>query len=157
MSRMRRNAALAAIVITAVAGFEGLRREAYRDPVGIPTICFGETRGVRMGMVKTTEQCKDMLLESLIDHERGMAKCLKDPDALPDKTYGAFLSFAYNVGTGAFCRSTLKRLADRGELVAACKQLPRWTKAKGRTLRGLVKRRGEEMELCLEGVREANH
>jgi lysozyme len=34
-----------------VAGFEGLRTRAYLDPVGIPTICYGHTNGVMLGMI----------------------------------------------------------------------------------------------------------
>ena len=49
MSRLKKSAGLAAVAIAIVGGFEGLRTVAYRDQVNIPTICFGETRGVQMG------------------------------------------------------------------------------------------------------------
>lgn len=152
-SRLKKGAAITGVVVTLVGGFEGLRTVAYRDPVGIPTICFGETKNVRMGMTATVEECKGMLTESLIEHELGMAKCLRDPDSIPDETYGAFVSFTYNVGVGAFCKSTLARMANAGNLQGACDQLLRWTRAGGIKLPGLVKRREAERELCLAGLK----
>ena len=152
-SRLKKGAAITGVVVALVGGFEGLRTVAYKDPVGIPTICFGETKNVRMGMTATVEECKAMLTESLVEHERGMAKCLRDPDSIPDKTYGAFLSFTYNVGVGAFCKSTLARMANAGNLRGACDQLLRWTRAGGIKLPGLVKRREAERELCLAGLK----
>ena len=44
------------IAVGIVGGFEGLRTKAYRDVVGVPTICFGETRGVKMGDTATDAQ-----------------------------------------------------------------------------------------------------
>ena len=148
-SRLKTGAAITALLVPLVGGFEGLRLYAYKDPVGIPTICFGETKGVRMGMTKTRSECEAMLLHSLRMHESGMRDCLKQPDSLPDETYGALVSFTYNVGVGAFCRSTLARKANAGDLVGACNQLPRWNKAGGIPLPGLTRRRAEERELCL--------
>ncbi len=152
MSRLKKGSAIAAVLIPLVAGFEGLRQYAYLDPVGIPTICFGETLGVRMGMFKTLEECQGMLVESLQKHEQGMRRCLDDPDLLPDEMYGAFVSFTYNVGVGAFCKSTLTRKANAGDLVGACNQLPRWNRAGGFVLPGLTRRRAEERDLCLKGA-----
>jgi lysozyme len=152
-SRLAKNTILAGVLVSLVGGFEGLRTVAYLDPVGIPTVCFGETKGVKLGDRYTKEECKDMLKESLVEHERGMRKCLGRPDDIPDLTYGAFLSFTYNVGVGAFCKSTMVRKANAGDLVGACNELPRWTKAKGITLPGLVTRREEEKQMCLAGLK----
>lgn len=152
-SRLKRNSALAAAVVALVGGFEGLRNYAYRDPVGIPTICFGETRGVRMGDYKSTAECKAMLGDRLVEFETGMVKCLKAPDKVPDPAYAAFLSFSYNVGTAAFCRSTLVRKVNAGDLRGGCDELLKWDKAAGIRLPGLTKRRQQERALCLQGVR----
>lgn len=158
MSRLRKAGkygALTAVGILAVAvvgDFEGLRTKAYRDVVGIPTVCFGETRGVKMGDRYTVEECRAMLGRGLVEFETGMTKCLKNPARIPDKTYVAFLSFAYNVGTGAFCKSTLARKANAGDLKGACNELPKWNKAGGKVVRGLTKRRAEERQLCLDGL-----
>lgn len=151
-SRLSKGAAITAAVVAFVGAAEGLRQTAYLDPVGIPTICFGETRGVRLGMKKTRPECEAMLLGSLAEHEEGMARCLRRPDDLPDGAYAAFLSFTYNVGPGAFCRSTLARKANAGDLAGACDELLRWDKARGIRLPGLTKRRKEERLMCLQGL-----
>jgi lysozyme len=144
------SAAVLASLVTLVGTFEGLRTTAYRDPVGVPTICFGETRHVYMGETISPDQCKQMLGSRLTEFARGVDACLRLPT--PDKTFVAFVSFAYNVGTGAFCSSTLVRLANAGDLTAACNELPKWANAGGHPLPGLVTRRAEERTLCLQGV-----
>lgn len=140
----------AAICIACVAGFEGLRTVAYRDPVGIPTICFGETRGVKLGQRTTAEECKDLLASRLTEFDAAIARCVKVP--LPDARRAALVSFAYNVGTSAFCGSTLVKKLNAGDTFKACDELLRWTKAGGITLPGLVKRRQAEHNLCTEGL-----
>ena len=151
-SRLKRNSALAAAAVALVGGFEGLRNYAYRDPIGIPTICFGETRGVKMGQYKTTAECKDMLADRLVEFETGMVRCLKAPEKVPDPSYAAFLSFTYNVGVGAFCKSTLARKVNAGDLRGGCDELLKWDRAAGIRLPGLTKRRQQERALCLRGV-----
>jgi lysozyme len=149
-SRLKRNSLALVALTTLVGGFEGLREYAYRDPVGIPTICFGETRGVYMGEHKTAEECKAMLGNRLLEFASGVDKCLTYP--VSDKTYEAFVSFAYNVGTSAFCRSTLLKRANAGDVRGACDELLRWNTAAGIVLPGLDARRRTERQLCIEGV-----
>lgn len=150
-----------AAAVALVGAWEGLRTSAYRDPIGIPTVCYGETRGVKMGDKYTVAECKEMLGDGLADFEQGIRRCLKAPDRIPDKSYVAFLSLAYNIGQGGFCKSSIARYANRyadsgnmGDLAEACNRLRLYNKAGGRVLRGLVRRRAEERLLCLEGVRE---
>lgn len=150
MSRLKKGSAIAAVCCALVGGFEGLRQVAYLDPVGIPTACFGETKGIKLGMRFTRQECEGMLIESLIAHERGMMACTKVD--LPDDRYVALLSFTYNVGVGNYCGSTLVKKLNAGDVRGACDQLTRWTRAKGIELPGLVKRRAAERELCLKGV-----
>ncbi len=149
-SRLAKNAALAGLCVSLVGGFEGLRTVAYSDPVGIPTICFGETRNVHLGDRKTRPECNAMLASRLVEFEKGMSACLKVNE--PDPTFAAFLSFTYNVGAGAFCSSTLVRKANAGDLRGACDELPKWNRAAGVPLPGLTARRAEEQALCLDGV-----
>lgn len=134
------------ICLATVPAAEGLRQYAYRDPVGIPTICFGETRGVKMGDFKTVEQCKAMLIPRLEEFNRGVDSCVRVP--MSESRRAAMVSFSYNVGTGAFCRSTLVRKLNAGD-PNACDELRKWTTAKGIKLPGLVNRREEERRLCL--------
>ena len=151
-SRLKKSAAVAAAAVAIVGAFEGLRTLAYRDSVGVPTVCFGETRGVHMGDKYTVDQCKQMLGNRLVEFEAGMRACLRNPDALPDGPYIASLSLSYNIGTGAFCRSSVRRYLDAGQIKQACDAFRNFTKAGGYTLPGLVKRREAERALCLKGA-----
>ncbi len=148
--KARKRATWVAICVACTGTFEGLRTVAYRDPVGIPTVCFGETRGVKLGDRFTDEQCKDMLGERVLEFGRGVDGCTKV--WLPPARKAALVSFAYNVGVQAYCGSTLVRKLNAGDTSGACNELLRWTKAKGITLPGLVKRREQEKAMCMEGV-----
>jgi len=135
--------------MSVVAYFEGYRPVAYLDPVSIPTICYGHTATARIGQTKTQAECDDLLESDL--GEALEAVDLQLPNA-PPLTRAAFGSFVYNVGAGAFNRSTLLRKARAGDWVGACNELPRWVYAGGRQLPGLVARRQAERELCLSGL-----
>ncbi|CTQ53096.1 Lysozyme RrrD [Roseibium album] len=142
-----------AAAIALVGAWEGLRLTAYRDVIGVPTVCYGETYGVKLGDKHTKAECNAMLLASLKKHERGMRKCLKNPDAIPGKSYVAFVSLTYNIGVGGFCRSTARKRLDRGDVKGACDAATWFKKAGGRTIRGLVNRRAAEHRLCLEDLK----
>ncbi len=147
----KRKVTIAAICVACIAPAEGLRRVAYSDPVGIPTICFGETRGVKLGERATTEQCKAMLETRVVqDFIPGVEKCVKVP--MPAEREAAFVSFAYNVGVEKFCKSSVARKYNSGDTAGACDALLLYTKARGITLPGLVKRRENERQLCMEGI-----
>ena len=152
MSRLKKSAALMAAAVALVGSWEGLRTVAYKDVVGIPTVCFGETRGVKMGDRYTVDECKAMLGDGLVEFEAGMRKCLKDPDRIPGKSYVSFLSLSYNIGTGAFCRSTVVKRANAGDIKGACDAILMWDRAGGRRIQGLANRRADERGICLQGV-----
>ncbi len=139
-----------AIALTAVAGFEGLRTEAYNDPVGIPTICFGYTAGVEIGDTATVDECKALLTDEVISHGLAVTNAVTVP--LSHEEMAAYSSFTYNVGGNAFKSSTLLRKLNAGDRVGACNELSRWVYAKGVKLPGLIKRRAAERELCLSGI-----
>ena len=145
--RRRLAAAGIAAAIPLVATFEGLRRTAYLDPVGIPTACFGATQGVRLGQSYTAEQCRDLLARDLLLANSDVDACVRVP--LTENQRTALVSFTYNVGRGAFCGSTLVRKLNAGDYVGACNELPRWVYAKGVKLPGLEKRREQERAVCL--------
>lgn len=136
-----------AVVIPFVALYEGLRNVAYRDPVGIPTICFGHTENVRMGDYRTTEECKAMLIPELEKANYAVSNCLHDP--ISDRQRAGFVSLVYNAGPKAVCGSTLQRRWNSGDRRGACDAILMWKYAKGVELPGLVRRRKEERELCL--------
>lgn len=147
----------AAAIATAIAiPAEGLRQYAYRDPVGIPTICFGSTKGVRMGDTATVEQCRAMLTREMLEAVEMVEKC---QPGLPFEVLAAFSDAVYNVGPTVACdtrRSTAARLLVARRFVEACEQLLRWDKAKVAgvmvTLPGLTKRRAAERDVCLQGT-----
>jgi lysozyme len=143
--------ATAAVLIAGpfTAQHEGLRLAAYLDPVGVPTICYGDTEGVHLGQKKTKEEC-DTLFEARLGFFAYGVDALVGPEMKPE-THAALTSFAYNVGLGAFTGSTLLKKLNAGDLPGACNELPRWTYAKGKQLPGLVKRREAERKLCLSG------
>lgn len=154
MSRFKASAGIAGLAMLTVAGFEGVRTVAYYDPPKVATICYGETRGVKIGDTATLEECKAKLRASLDRFSTAIDRCL--PENLPDQTYVAFLSTAYNIGDAAFCGSSMARKANAGDLEGACDALLAWDKATiaGVKVRlvGLTKRRQEERMLCLRGA-----
>ena len=149
--------AIALALATALAvPAEGLRQWAYKDPVGLPTICFGSTAGVRMGDFKTVPECKALLTKEMTDVIESVERCRP---GLPPEVLAAFSDAAYNIGPKIACdtlRSTAaRRLAD-GEYAAACNELLKWDKARVAgvmvPLPGLTKRRAMERDLCLKGT-----
>lgn len=135
-------------VLGLIGGFEGRRLYTYRDPINIPTACYGETGShIRMGQTYTDEQCTDMLAVSADKAYAGMMQCVRVELSTGEKM--AYTSFAYNAGVAAFCKSTMLMLLNRGQHREACDQLPRWVYAGGKVLPGLVARRKKEKEVCL--------
>jgi len=136
-------AGVLALAAPIVMHFEGLMTKPYLDPIGIPTVCYGDTHAVMR--TYTPAECKSMLLASMAEHGAQIAPCLSD--ALPDHQKAAALSFAYNVGSGAFCGSTFVRKLNAHD-PSACAELSRWVMAGGKQLPGLVRRRAAERALC---------
>jgi lysozyme len=142
----KKHVAWVSICVACLAGEEGMRKAVYLDPVGIPTYCFGETQGARLGDTYTPEQCREKLGARVLEFGAAVDRCVRTPMS-PSRKAG-LTSFAYNVGSDAFCNSTLVRRLNAAD-PDACDEMRRWTKAKGITLPGLVKRREQERALCL--------
>ena len=138
------------LAVSSVGKDEGLRLRTYKDVVGIPTYCYGETQGAKMGQVYTKAQCDELLLRRLDEFAGKVEHCVKAP--MSDRTLVAFTSFAYNVGAGGACGSTAFRLYNAGDRQGACRALGSWNKAGGRVIPGLTARRARETKLCLEGL-----
>ncbi|WP_082640445.1 lysozyme [Aureimonas sp. N4] len=151
-SRLKKGGVVLALVLGTIGTWEGVRTVAYPDIVGVPTVCFGETRGVKMGDRYTLEECRVMLGEGVKQFEAGMRACLTNPDAIPDKPYAAMVSVTYNIGTAGFCNSSMARRLNAGDIKGACDALLAWNKAGGRVVAGLTNRRQDERRLCLEGA-----
>lgn len=144
--------AASALAVPMIGTHEGTINVGYRDPVGIPTSCTGHTGPeVVVGKRYSDAECARQLAEDAVEHGLDIAPCV--PADLPVETHAAFISFAFNVGAGKFCSSTLSRKARAGDLAGACAELSKWTRAGGQVLPGLVKRRKAERELCEAGLR----
>ena len=140
-----------ALAIPLVVHFEGYVPWVHRDPIGRLAACYGhDDQTMTLGKRFTAAECQAMLDEDLLKHAEAL-DCIKTPMA--DNQKAAFLSFAFNVGNGAFCKSTLARKANAGDLMGACAELSRWVLAGGRELPGLVKRRAAERQLCEKGLK----
>ena len=157
MSLKKKLAAGAAAVVIAtatpfIAKWEGLETTAYRDIVGVPTVCYGETRGVKMGDTYTKAECMDMLKVAVGDYYRKIEPCMTNKD-IPVGVQASLLELAYNVGTGAVCKSTMMKLANQGKYKEACRELDKWIRAGGQPIKGLQNRRADsKINLCLKGL-----
>lgn len=138
---------------TLVAPWEGLRYNAYQDVVGVWTQCYGDTHSVDRSRPKTDDECTESLAKELVKHNKEMKKYVKVP--LTDYQEAAFTSLVYNIGVGNWKNSTALKLLNKGQYTLACQQLPRWNKAGGKVYTGLVKRRLQELEVCLGNDEQA--
>jgi len=147
-------AGAAAILLSFVPKFEGMVLRGYKDPIGIVTACAGHTRTAILGKPYTLGECRNLLEQDLIEHADGVLSCTP---VLKDHPFqlAAASSFAFNVGTGAYCRSMTARRFNSGDWSGGCKALneadsgkPQWVWAGGKILPGLVKRRQAERDLC---------
>lgn len=149
---MNPRTALTALVVSAsllvsIALHEGYVGEAYIPvPGDVPTIGFGQTEGVKPGDKTTPPRALVRLLADINRHSEGIKACIKVP--LHQHEFEAYSSLAYNIGVGAFCKSTLVRELNAGRYTEACAQILRWNKFKGKPLKGLTLRRQQEYRTC---------
>lgn len=141
---------LSAAALVAIANFEGFRDRAYDDGVGVRTIGYGSTEGVKPGDRITPERALIRLLGDAEKHQRELRACIGDVPMYQHE-WDAIVSWAYNVGTGAACKSSLVRKLKAGDYTGACTELLKWDKAGGRVLPGLTKRRQAEFKTCMGG------
>jgi lysozyme len=137
-----------------VARFEGFRDRAYLCPAGVWTIGYGATRwrngmAVREGDTIDEDAARRLLARDLADAADAVARLVRVP--LTDPQFAALISLTYNIGRGAFARSTMLTHINAGRLAEAAAEFPRWNQAGGRVLPGLVRRRAEEMRLFRSG------
>jgi lysozyme len=144
---------------------EGVRLRAYRCPARLWTIGVGHVIdqthikapfAERMSLALpaewdrpfTMEEVNAILAKDLEHFERGVVR-LCSAAADNQSHLDALVSFAFNVGLGNLQRSTIRMRYNRGEYVGAADALMDWTKAAGKVLPGLVKRRRDERALFL--------
>lgn len=128
--------------------WEGLKLEAYLPtPNDVWTIGWGHTKGVRPGMKITRSKAQELFRKDIEWAENAVNRLVKV--GLTQNQFDALVSLTFNIGETAFARSTLLRKLNTGDYQGAAEEFPRWVKQKGKTLRGLVRRRAEEMEVFL--------
>jgi len=133
--------------------FEGFRSHPYKDIAGVCTIGYGTTvypdgRRVQCDDEPISESIASDIMRTMIDRLYG-AKVNEYVEGIPtsQEQFDAMVSLAYNIGTGAFSKSTLlKRHLERNYGLAA-QEFHKWDKAGGQVVSGLVRRRDEERRL----------
>ena len=125
-----------------VIAHEGMQRVAYKDPVGVVTVCAGHTATAKLGQVKTDAQCAELLKLDVKEAERAVKRLVTVP--ITQTQFDALVSFTFNVGSTNLAKSSLLRKANAGDCWGAGREFNRWVYAKGVQLPGLVTRRAYE-------------
>ncbi len=147
-------AASMSLASVVVMNFEGIEYEAYIDPVGVVTICYGHTATAKLGQVKTESECLELLEQDLAIAFAAVEKHVTVP--LTIERRAALASFVFNLGETKFRTSTLLSKLNAGDAPGACAEMKRWVKGKvngvWHVFKGLVDRRAVEQELCEVGL-----
>lgn len=127
------------ILLAHIKKSEGYRSRAYRDSVGVWTIGFGHTRGVKPTDRCTESQAEAWLMADIRHHAQQLAPHVKVK--LTQAQMDALVDMAFNVGVSAVAKSTLLRYVNEQRSTREIQaQFLRWNKAGGRPLEGLTKR-----------------
>lgn len=140
------------IAFRLIAKWEGKRNEAYRDIVGVWTICYGHTHTAAPGQYKSDAECKALLVKEIAEYRNKWLAYVNDEAKaywLPATRKAAYTSLAFNVGSHGAGTSTATRRLNAGDIAGGCEAISWWNKASGKVVRGLVRRRTEEVALCL--------
>lgn len=135
-----------------IKSFEGLDLNAYLDTGSVPTIGYGSTmyktgEKVKIGDQISLEQAQ-LLLEWEIDNKAKVINSLLSNNTVNQNQFDALVSFAYNVGVGAFSSSTmLKKIKANPNDISIRNEFMRWNKDNGKTVKGLTNRRAKEADL----------
>lgn len=141
----------ATLLLTVVPQFEGTEYKAYQDIAGIWTICQGDTKDVHAGLIETPAGCQKRLELQLAAHAKGVMLCTP---TLKGRDYqeAAGTSLAYNIGVGAYCKSSVDKNWDMGKWMEGCNNFIRWNKARVKRqlvpVKGLTTRRQKEIQIC---------
>ena len=145
--------ALSAAGLLGITNSEGFTEKAVVPvPGDIPTYGYGSTRKadgspVRMGDSITRKQAAELVNRDASQFSAAIKRCVTVP--LTQGEFDAYVSLTYNIGAGAFCKSTLVKRLNAGDYAGACAEIKRWDKMGGRVLRGLTARRDREYRMCV--------
>lgn len=135
-----------------ICNFEGLRLKAYDDGVGVWTIGFGTTVYPNGIKVKKGDTCTEAQAKAYMAHDlKKFASAVNNAVTVPlnQNQFDALVSLAYNIGTGAFSKSTLVKKLNANDYRSAADQFDVWVNAGGKRMQGLVNRRAKEKALFL--------
>jgi GH24 family phage-related lysozyme (muramidase) len=144
--------------IALIREFEGCRLKSYQDQKGVWTIGYGTTSATGFGQV-TKGQCiaqelaDEWLITGLVKYENTVrGGCTRTPS---QSQFDAMVSLCYNIGQGAFLKSTVLRRHNAGQFTAAAESFLLWNKVNKIANRGLTRRRVAEMALYARQGRDA--
>lgn len=141
---------LSAASLTGIAVHEGYRDRAYIPVAGDrPTLGFGDAQGVKLGDKTDPIRALIRLNQQAETFQQEMRQCIGNVP-LYQHEWDAYVSLTFNIGSGAFCRSTLVKLLQQQNYTAACAQILRWDRFQGKPLAGLTKRRVDEYNKCIK-------
>lgn len=139
---------IASLFIGGKDGVEGRVYEPYKDVAGVWTVCDGHTgNDIIKGKKYTDRECDRLLWNDLKPVKQTVDGLVKVQ--LNEYQRASLYSFTYNVGSGAFSKSTLLKKLNAGDQEGACEELRRWVYAGGMKFRGLMNRRDMERSMCL--------
>lgn len=141
-------ALVTASLIGAVTQLEGTRYVPYEDIVNVWTVCEGYAgKDVVRNKTYSRAECDTLTASQLAEKGAAVLRCTNV--AIKQNEYDAYTLFSYNVGTAAYCNSSLLKRLNAGDHVGACNGLLAWSYAGGKHVPGLLKRREFERQLCL--------
>lgn len=138
--------------IDLICNFEGKRLTAYDDGVGVWTIGFGTTVYPNGIKVKKGDTCTEAQAKAYMAHDlKKFASAVNNAVTVPlnQNQFDALVSLAYNIGTGAFNKSTLVKKLNANDYRSAADQFDVWVNAGDKRMQGLVNRRAKEKALFL--------
>lgn len=159
---LKGGAALIMAIGASLAFWEGDKAKPYQDQVGVWTVCKGITGpAVIPGKTYSAAECAVLEQDYINKMLAKMGQCVKP--ALSFDEWVAYGHFTYNIGTKAFCSSTLVKKLNAGDRAGACREMGRWTfirkagvlvncRDPKHKCGGLPKRRDYEVQMCLDAV-----
>lgn len=134
--------------IDLIKRFEGLKLISYQDSVGVWTIGYGHTKGVKPNIKISVAAATTLLMQDLKIAYLATARLISVP--ITSNQLSALLSFVFNLGSGALQRSSLRAKLNRDEYEDAADEFLKWVYAGGMKLKGLLLRRQAERQLFLK-------
>ena len=128
--------------IALIKKFEGIELQAYQDSVGVWTIGYGHTKGVKEGDNISLKKAEEMLEEELVEYEGYINNMVEL--GLEQNQFDALVAWVYNLGPTNLRESTLLKVLNQGLFEEVPFEIKRWNKAGGQVLNGLVRRREAE-------------